>query len=423
MFTRKLFAFFLGLMVSLGLVASSMSVAAAAPSPTPQFRVAQKAPKTQEIWQYGNEDVYNIPKKAGGNTRQQEAAIRPVLNGIRSAPKGATINISTFSITYDPIAKAISKAISGGVHVNFVTWSHTAGKWVKYLKSKLHKKGSSLVVCKGSCATSGSGDTHHAKFMTIDVVVGPGGKFVRNISVILSANLTYAAGRDSWNATRVIVGNAKIYKALNAYHVNLRKDKTIKTKKGKVYHYPAVSSGSYTLWRMPAGTNPMYDALKATSCTTSKGYGQAVKVKVKVKGKTKTKTVYRTVIQAGMFIWSKAEMRTADRLVTLKKAGCIVEAIVTGPSTNGTVKRKLKGAGIPLWSAQDKSYIHAKTLRTDGKVSGKNRHWTFNGSYNWSYSARVKNSELVIRQDSAARSQQFKNWFERLHKNKTTRRI
>lgn len=418
MFSRRILVICLMWLVTLGLVSTNVGSATAAPSSAPRFRLAQLAPKTPEVWRYGNEDVYNVPKKAGGHTRQQEATVRPFLNGIRSAPKGATINISAFSITYKPVAVAIAEAVARGAYVNFVTWSHTAGKWVRYLKKKLHHKGSSLVVCKGSCAKSGKSDTHHAKFMTIDVVVGPGGRLIYDVSVISSANLTYAAGRDSWNVTRIINGNAKIGDALNVYHANLREDKTIRVR-DKTYRYPVVNSGAYAIWRMPAGTNPLYDALDATSCTTSKGYGQAATTKVK----GKPKTVYRTAIQLGMFIWSGSEKRVAQRLVDLKKKGCIVEVIVNGPGVNGKIKRMLKHAGIPLWSAQGKTYIHAKVLRIDGRVNGEDQHLTFNGSYNLSQSAREDNSEVVSRQDSAARSQQFKDWFKRLHDNKTTRHL
>lgn len=402
----------MALLLSLGVLFASNSVATAVP-PVLLAKKLAAASFTTGGWTGATTDLYNIPEAGAASKAQQYNALDAWVDIIRATQPGNTIRMSTFSMTYGEIFDAVKAARKRKVNVQFLTWDRYANsKPMKAMRKLLGtdlSKPSFMKICKASCAAT-SGGTHHDKQITTDNAKAPDGKIKRYVSLVTSGNLTHAAAKGSSNSGLLVVGNKLMYDKLNEYFKELLKDrtKTVKVKgKTKKYFYPAITSGDFTLWRMPAKANPMYTDLKNVSCKTSKGYG------------VKTSKGYRTRILVAQFIWSMNNAYVAKQLAKLKKdKGCVVEVALkpikskkdTGAAA-GIVKI-LKKAGIPVWDTTAKgAYNHDKSLLIDGKVYGKNRHWTYHGSTNFSASAITVNSDVIMRWSSVTGVANYAKWF------------
>lgn len=438
--------FVTALLLSVGVLVASNSVATAAPVPAPTVKKLAAAPKVEKRWDARTDDVYNIPQGGKGSKAEQNRILDAYQRGLMAAPRGATVRVSTFSSGDLKTTGKVINADRRGVNVKYVTWKHTAYKDAKRPKKGYNKsitrlikalktntqKPSYIKLCNGSCVLDGSKGTHHAKYMTIDRIIAENGRELRYISILGSANLSVSSATKSFNTAQVLVGNKVMFDALNQYITDMTKDRTKKSGKKRAI-YPVVSSGGFTLWRSPkADSNPMYTELRNTKCTTRKGFGVAVqvtyKVRVKVKGKyktvTKTRTEYRTDIKIGMFYWTQFEKRTAMRLRELKKQKCRIQIAVKANDTNKSVLNMLKKDKFPLWTVEKSNgYLHAKGMSISGRVGGKDVKERFDGSTNWTKSANKYNSDTILRQRGLNAAQSYGEWFDRMVNSKAAKRL
>lgn len=362
---------------------------------------------------YNRGDFYNVTKRAGGSKSQQQKVLRPYLCAIKSAPRGATLWLSYFSLWDEAIARALLDAYARGVHIRVVGWDHFPNKWTRALKRHLGSynpkkhQASYFKECKGSCTIGGHKGNHHAKFLLVDKTYDTRGTLLMNYAIVSTGNLAGSTASNAWNGTRVIIGNTVIYSAFKEWHNEFLKDRTRMTGKRR-YTYQAKQSGAYKLWRTYVHGNPIEQELRQVSCMTGNSkYGVPVKVK---RGK-KWVTEYRTLIMGNQYIWNNAGLGVARRLASLKEAGCVVRVVLNRFKVSRAVLRVLKRAHVPTWSAGSSynHYTHCKCWMIDGKFAGENRKFSYIASYNFSKSSDVENAEDVTRWENATATKQLRN--------------
>lgn len=353
----------------------------------------------------------NRPLMAGGNDAQQHVTTQYVEHLIDATPPDASIDTGMFSLTYDPVKEALLEADDRGSHVHYMTWK-------KYEKSKGEdelpdvtdqvkrltcefglmtkdpKDRSYVRICKGSCFTTSVKGATHSKLIAISHITGKNGKPIRWIILSSSGNMTYAAGRDSWNEAVVIVGNKKLYDASVKYIAEMKYDHTD-------YTHPDTCSGKYCLYFSPSKKiDPaLADLKKVKKCTgVKKGYGRNG----------------RTLIRVAMSIWTSKDSDTAKELVRLKKLGCDIEVIGSISSWTRSITNTLLKGNIRVWDAGfgDKFYLHSKAFVIDGIVDGKYVHRVHTGSKNRTYAGQRQNAEQMLRIDDAKYAGAYVTRFE-----------
>jgi phosphatidylserine/phosphatidylglycerophosphate/cardiolipin synthase-like enzyme len=343
--------------------------------------------------------VFNTPRNAGGSAANQYKWHNYVTSMINGTPRGAVINISTYSWDHPASLAAIAAADARGVRVRLVLWEErakspeiiTLGKALNDGKTT----GSFLKTCNGSCLGPASGDVgvHHAKIFTFSEVLTPAGP-VKYVSTFGSANLTATNAAYSFNMSHIVQNDQKIYAALNSYIALMPADKDRRTATVRT-----VSSGPYVLYLYPQKSyqsDLILETLNSTGCKAALGYG--------AKG--------RTIVRVAMFSWSYGRVNIARRLVRLHQAGCNVGVILTNDVSAGRVDQRvlkvLIRGGVPTWngyrvrSNKTQVYQHSKTLIVDGAVAGRGRKLTFAGSANWTRNALDTNAETIVRVNGSA---------------------
>jgi|GEM_PF-6440238 len=331
----------------------------------------------------------NIPKGAGGTVAQQYIYINKLNCAINAVPAGQPIYFSTYSLDVPSVADALIAAHNRGVAVKLTVWNERAyfpqtQRIIQALGTNITAR-SYVKVCMGSCLRNGSDGLQHAKAVAIPKLLGPGGKYITNITFVGSANPTRTNTESNWNTTRLFVGDAKIYVAMARYIYAQRLDRTQSLP-------TSVSSGSSTIYFSPGKLkdDAVLKALKATKCKAPKGYG--------LKGKT--------VIRIAMYEWSTGRKVAATQLAKLKKQGCDIRVILNdfkNPS-HKVIVGILTKAKIPVedgWvdangDGKTEITMHEKTILISGKVNGKGQNLSYFGSRNWTNNGVDTNTELLV---------------------------
>jgi phosphatidylserine/phosphatidylglycerophosphate/cardiolipin synthase-like enzyme len=180
-------------------------VQATSASATPALTPA----KPVDTWTLRSGQIFSAPKGLGNN----RALVDTLIKIARYTPKGETITASSYAISDKQVAEALIAAKKKrGVNVQVTTWTHGANgtKTTRALSKKLKKalgtntKAKSYYkLCKGSCYITGKDKAaHHAKVFLSSRVVTPSGQVLKNVALVMSANLSKAAAKKSWNQTR-----------------------------------------------------------------------------------------------------------------------------------------------------------------------------------------------------------------------------
>lgn len=363
----RIFAVLLGFAVAIGLAAPSEAFV--------------PIPRTQ----------YNVPQYAGGTTSQQLVNINQMKQAISDTPKGATIRISIYSFYSDVLADSLIRAKARGVHIHFLTHEYAAAtpqvQKVKKVLGTNTKSESWMKICAGSCARSGKGYLMHSKLLSISSYKN-GSKTVRYTVFVLSGNMGEAAGAIQWNQFQTIV-DRKFYLGTINYIDTLKDDRDH-------YDMPVYSSsnGVYQMSFFPRKkqqAEPIYEVLKDLSPR------------------------YNCRLRFAQYVWGSTNQMIADRIAVLRKGGCDIKVALTNKYANAKVVSTLVNANIPTWNTETSgSYMHAKVTMLRGRVNGKDQHYVWTGSKNYSKPGATGNAETLLRINSLDEFNSQFTWFEKV---------
>ncbi len=333
--------------------------------------------------------VFNNPK---GSHAKQYAIMIKIKQSINAAPAGSTIRMAQYLFDLRVMSNALIRAHKRGVNVQVLIDDGETSKAIKELKAALGRdktKPSYVFACRRGCMSSVR-SVMHAKFYLFSQV-----GTASNISMLSSANPYTGNTYKSFNDMETIVGDAKLYGALNQYFDDMLRDKT------NYNYYWTTTSGKYTLYfypRTPApGTSgvPQLSALRKVKCTGVKaGYG--------LNG--------RTTIRVAMWGWTKWRTDIATELWKRHNEGCNVYIILNKKRVGEKVFRALLKRSsrhgtmrvYDMWYDKNHNgaaelYMHQKLMTINGNFEGRQQKVLWTGSQNFTDEGNRVNNELLVK--------------------------
>lgn len=329
--------------------------------------------------------LFNDPHLAPYSKTQE---LRTLIDG---TPKGETIRGSIYTLNLRWVREALQRADARGVNVQLVAREQARNSELRALETAFatDAKGQSswLVYCRASCGRGGSIGTQHAKAFTFTATGDS-----THVSYLSSNNVSVGGSEGSWGTAQVIHDNACVHDPLAAFLDEMRHDTVMKQAK-------PIRCGRYSLYLVGKviADHPVYTLLKNTS------------------GRTPCE------VYLPMFIWRDEELRTAQRLGELRKAGCTVEVIIDQPTTSKRVQDALKRYRVPTWNGRTSvTYVHNKGLTILGHVNGTRTALSVGGSANLTKSAQgwdgkaARNTDLVLIDRNAETAKAHKATFQHM---------
>ena len=323
-----------------------------------------------------------------GSATDQRRIFTHVDKTISSAPAGSTIRIAVFSFADTPTANALLGAHARGVKVQLVFDDHTKYAQETRLQKVLGRNpnaGSFAVFCHLSCRGTSGGNMHDKIFLFSKAGAAS------NITMVGSNNMTTYNATRQWSDIYTIANDPATYYTYAGFFDQMKYDKPtggfyradINGYRTDFYPYPGTNQS----------TDPLTRALASISCTgAAAGTG--------VNG--------NTLVRISQHAWNGSRgLYLADKVVALRKAGCVVQ-VIYGVGTGSAVKSVLTRGGVALSTIRHpKARTHQKTLLVSGVYDGDPAaQVVFTGSHNWSNGA-LKRDDVVLRVENAAAYAQY----------------
>ena len=371
--------------------------------------------------------VFNNPM---GRKAAKSAIITRMVKAINHAPRGATIQVATYTFNLYSIRRALVKAYRRGVNVQMIVNGRlitSTGRSLQKVLGKNRRAKSFFIGCEGRCRKAGKdiGNLH----IKVVAISRSGG--ARDLIMSTSGNLTTKAVYHQWNDGYAIANDTALWATWQRLFDQLRRERTVGPRhvtynayndaygywferKGsgqQVASRPATTTMTAPAARYRAAADHVVRRLKTVGCNAPAGYGR--------KG--------RTVIRIVMYAWYGTRGNAVAKQVAAKKRlGCDVKVIgsVIGRSTVKT----LKSAGIPvraadwMWAeriaAQEdglggwgpRFYSHLKVMMVNGRVEGDGTKTVWTGSENWSAAAFAADEMVLTVRDPAVYATYLKKW-------------
>ncbi len=290
----------------------------------------------------------NTPKTAGGKPGQQWWTLNQITRMVDQTPKGATITVSMYSQNRwndrtqpgGSVLGHMAKAVKRGVHLRYVTFGQgNSAEFKKLAKAvkKKHDRYSWTKVCSGTCW--GGAGINHLKALTFTTT---GGR--RNVSLIMSGNLTKSGAVQQWNNDQVLL-DPVIFAAVTRHIVLMRNDRW----QGKV---KPIRHGALTLYLYPQPKkpdDPFLRELQHMNCTW--------KVHRKVGRKWKWVKAHGWVL-VDIAFWSGNRNSYTRELGKKQRQGCNIRVVGTRytdphrpPLMSNAVLKQLRKDHIPTWDS------------------------------------------------------------------------
>lgn len=365
----------LSLAVPLAAVSPGVAVASAPPA-------VQASTAGQSVWAH-----FTNPRAHEG----RDVTIHDeVLRLVEGAPAGSTIRGTIYSLTVQPVAKALVAAERRGVNVQILmdgdneTSLSPAVAIIKELRSVRfcsHDPAAhgGAVGADGACiSTSDDGDLH-VKMFTFTQTTDPNGALRSNVSWFSSANMTYASGLDQFNNAVTVYGDTALTSGLNAYYSNLWNRR----------HY---AGNDYYDSRSRRG---YYPARAATVYASPEGRGQTDTIVSRLNDLTPNA---RCQMQISMSFVTSARPDLLQHVENAAAKGCRVSMVVG--SSRGALRmppevyKALLRAGVSL---RRTAQVHDKSFVVYGKFGRRYQYRVYTGSQNWSGSALTGNDEIFVK--------------------------
>ncbi|MFF1696068.1 phospholipase D-like domain-containing protein [Streptomyces sp. NPDC058257] len=348
--------------------------------------------------------IFNDPL---GTPEQQYAIRTRLIDLTNAAVPGSTIKVAVYHVWEASVVDALVAAKNRGVHVQMLLDetsrsdrpTNTSYSTLAANLGTDKNKSSFVRLCPA--AKSCLGDPRygksimHNKFWLFSQVEG-----ARDVVVQTTSNSTPSAHTRFFNDALQLPNNPTMYEAYADYFTDMI------GKDWRNWDYRTVSDGLYKAYFFPRSgtvneTDTMYSVLNNVQCNYKDAAGVA----------------RHTNIRASIFKITREQI--ADKLVSLKKAGCTVSIVYAE-----TDSAKSQGGTPGTWEALHKSggptircfnddrdplhpgtklvtpfIIHSKYLLIDGKYDGKQNKISFTGSQNYTAPALRENDEAIVKVD------------------------
>ncbi|HEU5484175.1 MAG TPA: phospholipase D-like domain-containing protein [Microlunatus sp.] len=313
-----------------------------------------------------------------------------VVRLIENAPAGSTVRATIYSLSVQPVAKALVAAEKRGVTVLVLIDGKNASqtgaaltivrqlrnvRFCGYPAAAYEKK----TRAGGGCiSTSDDGDLH-VKMFTFTATTDPTGAPRTDVSWFGSANMTYASGSDQFNNAITVYGDAALAGGLNRYFADLWNRR----------HYPR---NDY--YNGPAKRG-YYVAPTATAYASPEGRGQTDTVVSRLNDVTPNANCQ---VRIAMNFVTAGRPSLLKLVKSLRAKKCRVW--MTVGSSGGKIEMdrstydSLTKAGV--WIRRV-SHVHDKYVLIYGKFDGRYEYRVYTGSQNWSASALATNDELFVK--------------------------
>ena len=384
--------------------------------------------------------IFNNPL---GNSRQQQTIDQSIIDLTNHAPKGATIEMISYTLDGQDLTYALVNAFRRGVNVRVLQGSGIISGNVPYLQQHLgtnQRANSFYHICRAACRSDGSGVPHTKVF-----AISTSGRGT-NVVVSASSNYSWGGSGFQWFDGYELVNNAAAYKGFDHVFQESRLDRrptdwgglNYAVSGSVVYTYPRIitslsqmagaalppcsatrTTKCYRTAPLLAGSanDWLEQALSQVGCNASTGYGK--------NGRTLVRVSVRALQGARGY-------DIAHMLGLLAKAGCDVRVITTQPSTDAV--NALQSAGIwvgdqswrwkyQVCSTDDSAgytiktycwvpglYTHMHALAVSGNFGGKQNNLVWTGSESWATDAYY-NDEQVVRLSGAGFFNSFNSVF------------
>ena len=312
-----------------------------------------------------------------------------VVRLVDAAPAGSTIRGTIYSLSVQPVARALVAAEQRGVTVLVLADGDNATSsspaveilrqlhgvrfcsWAPAAYGSARRSGGACV------STSDAGDLH-VKMFTFSETTDPDGVPRSDVSWFGSANLTYATGSDQFNNAVTVYDDADLASGLNHYFTDLWDRRR---RPGDDYFDAASGRGRQVA---PSGT------LHASP----EGARQTDTVVSLLDDLTPDR---RCEIRIGMSFVTAARPALLRFVTDARARGCRVQMVVG--SSGGAIRmprdvhRTLTGAGV---SIRRVSGLHDKYFAVHAKYGRTYQHRVYTGSQNWSGGALRSNDEIFV---------------------------
>jgi phosphatidylserine/phosphatidylglycerophosphate/cardiolipin synthase-like enzyme len=317
------------------------------------------------------EAFFNTPQGGAGDLAI-EAKITELVD---LAVPGSTVRVALFHWTRAGMATPFVEAAARGVDVKIVldkdnldqNGEHNAA--VKALEAGL--PAGSLTICRDGQATGaciGTNINHNKFFLFSELADGS-----KNVVVQSSANFTKTQ-TELWNNLVIVRDDAALHAGYLQYWSDLKAQKL----------------------------NPNYYTV-IDGTTNVRAYFFPRETGDTVEGVLDNANCPGTNIRLAMAIFTTGRTNIANKLVSLKKAGCSVEAVLgTGAAAEIISTLKAGGVNVLPFEAPTGESVHSKYLLIDGTYNGApDRKIVWTGSHNYSDNALRDNDETLLKVDDA----------------------
>jgi phosphatidylserine/phosphatidylglycerophosphate/cardiolipin synthase-like enzyme len=358
-------------------------------------------------------------------TEAQVYAIRDRLIELTNAAlPGSTIKIATYHIWDETIMDTLVAAHQRGVNVqillDYSNKTEPSGKGLPAFNRLAAELGTgtaqasfistcpSMRSCLGSPA--GGASIMHNKYWLFSQVEG-----ASNVVVQTTANMTPGAFTRFYNDAVLLPDNRTLYSAYSNYF----RDMLGKNWAAWQYRSITSSNGLYKAYFFPRtgssrATDTIYSILDNVQCTYKDAAGATQHTKVRV----------------GIFKLTRYAV--AEKLLSLKKAGCTVDIVYAQLDTTTSAEKgtweTLHTAGGPTLRCYDDNrnpadpahplstpyLIHSKYLLVDGMYDGAPNKITFTGSHNYTGPSLRENDESLVKVDDDTVHQKYLDGFTQI---------
>ncbi len=363
--------------------------------------------------------IFNDPL---GTPEQQHAIRTRLIELTNAAVPGSTIKVAVYHVWESPVVDALLAAKRRGVNVQMVLDESTrsdrpTNTAYSRLASELgtdRNKASFVTLCPAGKSCLGDPrygkSIMHNKFWLFSQVEG-----ARDVVVQTTSNSTPSAHTKFFNDALQLPNNPTMYDAYADYFADMiRKD-------WRNWDYRTVSDGLYKAYFFPRSgtvneTDTMYSVLNNIRCNYRDASGVA----------------RHTNVRASIFKITRKQI--ADKLVSLKKAGCTVgivyaetDSAKSQGGTPGTWEALHKAGGPTMRCFNDDRdplhpgtklatpyIIHSKYLLIDGMYDGRQNKLSFTGSQNYTAPALRENDEAIVKVDDDSVHDAYRGHFDRV---------
>ncbi|MFT4167361.1 MAG: phospholipase D-like domain-containing protein [Microlunatus sp.] len=324
------------------------------------------------------------------NDGRDKTILNEVVRLIDNAPAGSTIRGTIYSLSVQPVAKALVEAEQRGVTVLVLSDGKNQSLTGKALAiatelssyrfcGYLPAEYESPTKAGGGCISTSDSSDLHVKMFTFSSTTDPTGTRRSNVSWFGSANMTYASGSDQSNNAITVYGDTALFTGLNKYFADLwnRRHYTendyynAKAKRG---YYTAPTASVYASPEREGQTDTIVSRLNDVKANSS--------CKVRI----------------GMNFVTSGRPAMLKLVKKLRAKKCQVQMVVGSSGGKIDMDRGVYDALIEAGvSIRRTSAVHDKYFMVYGKFGKRYEYRVYTGSQNWSASALHTNDEIFVK--------------------------